>query len=867
MKNTTIIAVLFLFSFGFSQIISVSPDSLYSALFTGETDTQTLTITNDGGSDLHFSINLLNVNTRPHVNIEPGNRPTLSIQDVQDFWNSDHEYSSSGSGRPGTTTPTRTTRSWQLLANDPQDNNSPYDTENIYYEVTDTSLNFKYEYYEPWEDAEGNTVAMVLLNIDNDTETGETIEEYELIWEGIDAIIYSIGLDDFEDGIYLYTEDYYGYGEFVFYEPLAWRVAEDNTNEFSFAVSNELFQGLTSSRIVSLSGSFNYDPDTVPNEGMLDLYFRPAWLSIEPLDSVITVGSALDLSVTFDAAGLFGGDYHALIQINSNDPSTPEFDLPTHLSVTGAPNINVETDSIDFGVTYTNFGGTEQISIGNNGTDVLEVSSITVDNDVFSLSESNATIGYGDEFILEVEFLPLESGDHSGTITIVSNDSNEPEITIVLVGNSIAPPVINVSPDSLYSALTTGETETQIMTILNNGMSDLEYDINIYGSADGDPYALGFNGSSNYVSFDNQTIQSMIGGNWANEKTISAWIKPVGSSPNISGGWGGDAIYGQASGSGNFFGISRGIIGGEDRIWVYNWDGNDDRIGIEYENFEWVHIALVQDNGVLYGYKNGELIGQVNTGASGTAGYQRIGGGTDNGGYFQGFLDEIRIWSVARTQDEIQSNASHELSGDEDNLVGYWKFNEGAGTLVNDETAGENHGSVFGATWILSDAVVYTSWIGVSPANGIIVPGASSDINLEINAQGFDAGTYTTSLLINSNDPVSPVINIPATLEIEFLGNDNAGLIPAEFALYQNYPNPFNPITTIRFDIPVETYHNTSLRIYDITGRVVETLVNEKLEPGQHEIQWNASQHSSGVYFLRMNAISFIKTQKMILLK
>jgi hypothetical protein len=527
----------------------------------------------------------------------------------------------------------------------------------------------------------------------------------------------------------------------------------------------------------------------------------------------------------------------------------------------------VETDSIDFGVTYTNFGGTEQISIGNNGTDVLEVSSITVDNDVFSLSGSNATIGYGDEFILEVEFLPLESGDHSGTITIVSNDSNESEITIVLVGNSIAPPVINVSPDSLYSALSTGETETQIMTILNNGMSDLEYDINIYGSADGDPYALGFNGFNNYVSFDNQTIQSMIGGNWANEKTISAWIKPVGSSPNISGGWEGDAIYGQASGSGNFFGISRGIIGGEDRIWVYNWDGNDDRIGIEYENFEWVHIALVQDNGVLYGYKNGELIGQVNTGASGTAGYQRIGGGTDNGGYFQGFLDEIRIWSVARTQYEIQSNTSHELSGDEDNLVGYWKFNEGAGTLVNDETANENHGSVIGASWISSDAIVYTSWIGVSPANGIIVPGASSDINLEFNAQGLDAGPYTTSLLITSNDPVSPVINIPATLEIEFLGHDNAGLIPAEFALYQNYPNPFNPITTIRFDIPVETYHNTSLQIFDITGRMVKTLVNEKLEPGQHEIQWDASQHASGVYFLRMNAVPFTKTQKMILLK
>ena len=92
------------------------------------------------------------------------------------------------------------------------------------------------------------------------------------------------------------------------------------------------------------------------------------------------------------------------------------------------------------------------------------------------------------------------------------------------------------------------------------------------------------------------------------------------------------------------------------------------------------------------------------------------------------------------------------------------------------------------------------------------------------------------------------------------------GIVPETVHLYSNYPNPFNPVTTIRFDV-AETQHATSLQIFDITGRMVETLVNEKLEPGQHQIQWNASQHSSGVYFLRMNAVSFTKTQKMILLK
>ena len=84
---------------------------------------------------------------------------------------------------------------------------------------------------------------------------------------------------------------------------------------------------------------------------------------------------------------------------------------------------------------------------------------------------------------------------------------------------------------------------------------------------------------------------------------------------------------------------------------------------------------------------------------------------------------------------------------------------------------------------------------------------------------------------------------------------------------FKIFPNPFNPVTTIRFDIPAETQHPISLQVYDISGRMVKTLVNKKLKPGQHEIQWNASQHSSGVYFLRMETALFSKKQKMILLK
>ena len=91
---------------------------------------------------------------------------------------------------------------------------------------------------------------------------------------------------------------------------------------------------------------------------------------------------------------------------------------------------------------------------------------------------------------------------------------------------------------------------------------------------------------------------------------------------------------------------------------------------------------------------------------------------------------------------------------------------------------------------------------------------------------------------------------------------------PQSFQLHAAFPNPFNPITTIRFEIPsVETRHAVSLQIYDITGRLIETLIDEELGPGYNTIQWNANNFSSGVYFVRLEAGSFHNTQKVILLK
>ncbi len=92
--------------------------------------------------------------------------------------------------------------------------------------------------------------------------------------------------------------------------------------------------------------------------------------------------------------------------------------------------------------------------------------------------------------------------------------------------------------------------------------------------------------------------------------------------------------------------------------------------------------------------------------------------------------------------------------------------------------------------------------------------------------------------------------------------------IPSQFSLSQNYPNPFNPSTKIKFQIPASgTVAQTYLYVYDMLGREVSELVNQKLQPGTYEVEWDASDYPSGVYFYKLSNGEFVETKKMVLLK
>src|SRR4030095_4073518 len=149
------------------------------------------------------------------------------------------------------------------------------------------------------------------------------------------------------------------------------------------------------------------------------------------------------------------------------------------------------------------------------------------------------------------------------------------------------------------------------------------------------------------------------------------------------------------------------------------------------------------------------------------------------------------------------------------------------------------------------------------------VGGSDRPVRIKIDS---DCGIYVAGFSQDSNGVFENfVLKYDECPNPHPLSPNNNSEIPKEFNLYQNYPNPFNPITKIKFDIPAGSSGKVSLRVYDLAGREVATLLNQSLQPGTNEAEFDGSNLASGVYFYRINAEgnsqNFSKTLKMILVK
>jgi hypothetical protein len=196
-------------------------------------------------------------------------------------------------------------------------------------------------------------------------------------------------------------------------------------------------------------------------------------------------------------------------------------------------------------------------------------------------------------------------------------------------------------------------------------------------------------------------------------------------------------------------------------------------------------------------------------------------------------------------------------------------------------------------TYFASAQTIYEVTPGTK-SNQIIL--SLSNISVKTNAENVTVKLLkgSTNLQFNQNELVIKRIDAKGEMEttfsfdikreapvnrkdtVEFLITDNKSIFqkklfilnyspPTDYKLEQNFPNPFNPVTTIQYQLPVEV--KVTLKVYDILGAEVTTLVNEIQQAGYKQVRFNASTLASGVYVYRLAAGNYISIKKMMVIK
>ncbi|MBL7129095.1 MAG: T9SS type A sorting domain-containing protein [Ignavibacteria bacterium] len=279
---------------------------------------------------------------------------------------------------------------------------------------------------------------------------------------------------------------------------------------------------------------------------------------------------------------------------------------------------------------------------------------------------------------------------------------------------------------------------------------------------------------------------------------------------------------------------------------------------------------------------------------------------------FDGEMDELRIWNVALTSSQINQMKNMEINQSYvdssvpgvswGNLAAYYQFNETSGTNLSDASSNSNDGTLYNfsvpSCWVLSDAPlpveltsftctvnnrdVKLNWSTASELNnagfeverkpagdgamwtkiGFVQGNGTTNEpkNYSFEDKKLNTGKYDYRLRQIDYNNKETVFNLNNTVEVG---------IPKKLELSQNYPNPFNPLTKIDYNI---TYiSKVTLKVFDITGREISSLVNETQKAGYYTVQFNASEYSSGTYFYRLTTEggkeNFMMTKRMILIK
>jgi subtilisin family serine protease len=505
------------------------------------------------------------------------------------------------------------------------------------------------------------------------------------------------------------------------------------------------------------------------------------WLAIDPRNGIVPPGTSMDVGVTFDAEGLFGGNYDADVVIANNDPIHPEVSVPAHLHVTGAPDIAVSETLVDWGQVFVGAAIPHTLTISNPGTDVLVVSSISSDLPAYTSDLSSVTLAAHESRDFAVTFAPSSVAPFLGTLTIASNDPDEPVVEVELHGVGIEPPIISVSPDSLWDSLYTGETSTTSFTIANSGGNNLVWHaapVDLGGAAARSytltaPVSDAVDPESGRPPRPGSIRTTPIAATLGDLTGVRILWDVAHSQPSV-GNWSvivADVVSRGATVTENLSPITPALLEDYDLLWTADF----------YTPFSPTEIQAVQawlvgGGAILFesdevGDSINAILSGLGTGISYLYPAAQFGSTTAifphqttegvSTAYLSGPISSLDVVSPAgKLVDDMVGN----------HAIGYSEAGQGRIIAVSDEVfanwaIGENDNQLFG-NQVIDWLAVHVDWLSLSPTDGILAPGGSEDVAVTFNATGQNGGDFNAHIVVSNNDPLNPEAAVAAYLHV-----------------------------------------------------------------------------------------------------
>jgi len=484
--------------------------------------------------------------------------------------------------------------------------------------------------------------------------------------------------------------------------------------------------------------------------------------SVSPMEGSIAPGGSTDVDVTFDASGVFAGTYERLITFHSNDPGNPGLPVPATLTVGGQPLISVTPAQLDFGEVFVGYSDTLEVAVVNVGSEPLQVASLTsTQADFTAIPAEGFTLQPAQQRRVRVAFTPSTDGDAVAELTLASNDPNAPSFGIPLAGAGVLPPAMVLTPSELSSELDSGQTETLTLTVTNEGPGVLDFDFAGYDTgnrAAGGPDAFG-----------HRWIDSNQPGG-----PFYDWVDITASGIDLElGRHDVEAVelpfpfpfYGEMRDT--LYVYSHGVLSFEltdppSRMFfpkpLPHADGPNALIAPM-----WLELAP-DHHGTVYAGLDG--LGRF------VITYHQVRGFWQDDSYytFQAILSPDG--TILFQYDDIQGIRGHRAS------IG-----------IENDDASTGLGVVYREAYVHDGLAVQISttpsWItSVSPASGTLAPGQSETLSVVFDAGDLGAGLYTDILAVNSNDPEQHEAIVPVSLSVDGGGGNLRASLDAGWNLF-----------------------------------------------------------------------------------